>query len=113
MEYQVVELSIRKYLGTYADKTEWEHIRYAIGIKKDNEVYDYKTLEKYNFIDRNNENKLNIHISELEKEQIYAICNVPTTFCLDKKYSEETIDKGINQSNLYSNEYKKIKRKIK
>lgn len=113
MKYQVVELSIRKYLGVYTNKTEWEHIRYAIGIKKDNEVYDYKTLEKYNFIDRNNEGILNVSISELVKGKIYALGGKSLTFDSDKEYSERFIEKGIEQSFLYSDKYKKIKRKIK
>ena len=39
MKYQVVELSVRRYLGVYTNKTSWEHVRHAIGIVKDNEVY--------------------------------------------------------------------------
>ena len=113
MKYQVVELSIRKYLGVYTNKTSWEHVGYAVGIKKGNEVYDYKTLEKYDFIDRNKEDKINIRPSELEEGKIYAIRSVPITFSLDKEYNENAIDKGINKSNLYSDEYKKMKRKIK
>lgn len=111
MKYQVVELSIRKYLGVYINKTEWEHIGYAVGIRKDNEVYDYKTLEKYDFIDRNDQGILNVRASELVEGKIYALCSTPIKFSPDKEYSEKSIDKGINESNLYSNEYKKIKTK--
>ena len=113
MKYQVVELSIREYSGTYIDKTSWIHVRYAIGIKKGNEVYDFKTLEKYDFIERNDQGILNVHTSELVEGKTYAISSVPITFSPDKEYNDKKIEKGINESNLYSDEYKKMKRKIK
>lgn len=110
MKYKgIVELSIRKYLGTYIDKTMWQHVGYALGIKKNDEVYDYKTLQKYNFIDRNTQGVLNVYEDDLIEGQIYAIGGTGMLFDPNKKYSKRLIDKGINESNLYSDEYKKMK----
>lgn len=113
MKYRVVELSIRKYLGPYTNKTMWQHVKYAIGIKKDNEIYDYKTLEKYNIIERNEEKISNICTNDLEIGRIYAIVDSSIIFSKDKCYGEKAIEKGINESPLYTYDYKKMKRKIK
>lgn len=113
MKYQgVVELSVREYLGIEDGLTAWRHQKYAIGIKINGEVYDYKTLEKYDFIDRTEKGVIDLDDKKLEKGFIYAI-NTQRYFEENKRYSDSNIKRYIEDTPYYSEEYKEIKPKVK
>ena len=113
MNYELVELSVRQYLGEYLGKTSWTHLRYAVGVKVGEKVYDFKTAQEYKYIDRNKEGVLNVLPKDLVEQEIYAVNWSGMIFDANQEYSEEFIEEKINSCDLFTKEYQKIKRKTK
>ena len=108
MKYQgLVELSVRKYLGIIDGVATWEHVKFAIGIKLGDQVYDYKTLEKYNFISRKENGAIDAYSKDVVAGQIYAIDAVNKK--LDEINSSWQLNRYIKKANYFSSEYKNCK----
>ena len=117
MKYQgVFVLSIRTYLGFYNGADEWMHKRYVVGIEnKDGKLTDYKTGEIYDFVARNEKNRMKLTREDTEIGKDYAIDAMVEFFDKNEFYSSKMINKFIINSNLFSEEYKghtKTKNKI-
>lgn len=114
MKYKgVVELSVRKYLGAVKDEFNWEHIKYAIGINIDGRIYDYKTLEEYKFLSRNDKGVINAQPKDLIVGEIYAIDTQCKEISFDKSYREYVINNYVRSKRYFLEDYKDLKPKVK
>lgn len=106
MKYHgLVELSVREFQGKWNGQTTWNHIKHAVGIQINGEIYDFKTLEKYHFISRNETGQINAHIKDMIIGNKYAIESTQQHFEKDKEYSEKDINDYIGNSPFYMEEY--------
>lgn len=107
MKYQgIVELSVREYLGVMDGGDAWKHLRYAVGIKTDDGVFDYKTGEEYCYISRTKNGILDITRDQIEVGKVYAVQTSLGILNANKKYSKSQLDRYIDNSELFTDEYK-------
>lgn len=109
MRYQgVVELSVREYLGVMDGGDAWKHLKYVVGITTDSGVYDYKTGEEYKYISRRANGILDITRDQVEIGEVYAVQMTLGRIDPAKKYSKSQLDHYIDNSELFTEEYKAI-----
>ncbi len=114
MKYKgIVELDVRKYLGAFEEEYNWQHLKYAVGINIEGRVYDYKTLEEYKILTRNDNGVIAARDKDLIVGEIYAIDTKTQNFDIEQKYREYVINNYINSKEYFSDEYKELKPKVK
>lgn len=110
MKYKgVVVLSVREYLGYHDGSDLWMYLKHVVGIKEGKEVWDYKTGEKYNYISRNECGLMQTTRDQLSVGNTYAIEFVTSEFQKGESYSKREIERFIQRSSLFLDDYKNIK----
>jgi len=111
MRYQgVLLLSVRTYLGVCDGVDTWQYLEHIVGIEENGKVKDYKTGEEYDLINRDERGNMLISRAEIKKGHTYAVEAFFSEFNKNKTYHGIQIDYYIKHCNLFSDEYKNIKK---
>lgn len=105
----IVLISVRTYLGLQNGTDHWRFSKYAIGIElEDGSVMDYKTGKIFNYIKRDEKGNLMANREAMNVGHIYAVACFDEELNKRNVYSSRRIDKYIQQSEIFRDEYKNI-----
>lgn len=109
-KFELVELSIRIYRGLQNGCDTWEMVTSAVGVKIEDDVYDYKTGEKYNYVERDENGAMKLHREEAIVGEVYAVYRAHLDINVKGIWVGRKVDKYIENSPLFEEEYKELKR---
>lgn len=108
MKYQgVIGLELREYLGVLDGQRTWSHWDCMIGVNhQDGQAVDYKSGAVCHYLQRNENGILVVDEEKLEVGAIYAVEMTIPGLRENGTYSKRELDKFIEGSNFFSDDYK-------